>query len=368
MNDTILSDLPRWKNLRGDESTVHLAGETFSVLAAPAGTLTGNTLAAGVTASSLTSFGNSPSFVTPNLGTPSAGVLTNCTGTAAGLTAGNVTTNANLTGPVTSAGNATTIAYLPAGIIRGQRGGLVLSNDGVTPNTILDVALGCCRDSTDAYSLYLSSAWTKTTATWASGTGNGGLDTGTIAASTWYHVHVVSKAAGANPDVLFSLSATAPTLPSTYTLRRRIGSFLTDGSSHIVAFVQRGKKFFWASPVAEFTLTNPGVVALTKTLTGIPTGVRCEALLSVQAGASVSADNPGGVYLSDLSTTDVTPSASVFSFYQFSGTAAIFQLGAQCVVWTNTSAQFRLRCQISTAGTVIRVATDGWFDDLGDND
>lgn len=43
------------------------------------------------------------------LGTPSSGVATNLTGTAAGLTAGNVTTNANLTGPVTSVGNATTI-------------------------------------------------------------------------------------------------------------------------------------------------------------------------------------------------------------------------------------------------------------------
>ena len=44
------------------------------------------------------------------LGTPSSGVATNLTGTAAGLTAGNVTTNANLTGDVTSIGNATTIA------------------------------------------------------------------------------------------------------------------------------------------------------------------------------------------------------------------------------------------------------------------
>ncbi|MES2731731.1 MAG: hypothetical protein V4714_08285 [Bacteroidota bacterium] len=51
----------------------------------------------------------SPSFTTPNLGTPSAGVATNLTGTAAGLTAGNVTTNANLTGEVTSVGNAATV-------------------------------------------------------------------------------------------------------------------------------------------------------------------------------------------------------------------------------------------------------------------
>ncbi len=53
---------------------------------------------------------SSPTLVTPALGTPSALVGTNITGTAAGLTAGTVTTNANLTGDVTSVGNATTIA------------------------------------------------------------------------------------------------------------------------------------------------------------------------------------------------------------------------------------------------------------------
>jgi hypothetical protein len=54
-------------------------------------------------------FANSPTLVTPALGTPSALVGTNITGTAAGLTAGNVTTNANLTGAVTSVGNATSL-------------------------------------------------------------------------------------------------------------------------------------------------------------------------------------------------------------------------------------------------------------------
>jgi hypothetical protein len=52
-------------------------------------------------------------LVTPALGTPSALVGTNITGTASGLTAGNVTTNANLTGDVTSVGNATTLTNAP---------------------------------------------------------------------------------------------------------------------------------------------------------------------------------------------------------------------------------------------------------------
>ena len=54
-------------------------------------------------------FANSPTLVTPALGTPSALVGTNITGTASGLTVGNVTTNANLTGAITSTGNATSL-------------------------------------------------------------------------------------------------------------------------------------------------------------------------------------------------------------------------------------------------------------------
>lgn len=54
-------------------------------------------------------YSNSPTLVTPALGTPSALVGTNITGTAAGLTAGSVTTIPNLTGEVTSSGLSTTV-------------------------------------------------------------------------------------------------------------------------------------------------------------------------------------------------------------------------------------------------------------------
>jgi hypothetical protein len=77
-----------------------------------AGTLAVLNGGTGVTTSTGTTnvvLSNSPTLVTPALGTPSALVGTNITGTASGLTAGNVTTNANLTGAVTSVGNATSL-------------------------------------------------------------------------------------------------------------------------------------------------------------------------------------------------------------------------------------------------------------------
>ncbi len=79
----------------------------------------------------------SPTFTTPDLGTPSAGVLTNCTGTAAALTAGHVTTNANLTGDVTSAGNATTAAFA----FRKEVTADVTGNSGLTMANLTDLTV-----------------------------------------------------------------------------------------------------------------------------------------------------------------------------------------------------------------------------------
>lgn len=55
-------------------------------------------------------FSNSPTLVTPALGTPASGVMTNVTGTASGLTAGAVTSIGTLSGEVTSTNRATVIA------------------------------------------------------------------------------------------------------------------------------------------------------------------------------------------------------------------------------------------------------------------
>ena len=71
--------------------------------------LNGGTGVTTSTGTGSTVLSTSPTLVTPALGTPSALVGTNITGTASGLTAGTVTTNANLTGGVTSVGNAATV-------------------------------------------------------------------------------------------------------------------------------------------------------------------------------------------------------------------------------------------------------------------
>lgn len=104
--------------LTGNADTVttnaNLTGHVTSVgNAAVLGSFTSAQLATALTdetGSGAAVFANSPTLVTPALGTPSSGVATNLTGTATSLNIGGnaatVTTNANLTGHVTSVGNA----------------------------------------------------------------------------------------------------------------------------------------------------------------------------------------------------------------------------------------------------------------------
>jgi hypothetical protein len=103
--------------------------------AAVLGSFTSAELAAALTNETGTGsvvFDNNPLLVTPNIGTPSAGTLTNCTFPTLNQdttgSAGSVTTNANLTGHVTSVGNAAVLgSFTSAQLVT------ALSDDLVVP-------------------------------------------------------------------------------------------------------------------------------------------------------------------------------------------------------------------------------------------
>lgn len=236
--------------------------------------------------------------------------------------------------------------------------------------TTFTVAAGVATDSTNVIAMTLGSALTKSTSAWAVGTGNGGLDTGAIAATTWYHVYLIRRSDTGVVDVLFSTSASAPTMPTNYGQKRRIGSVLTNGSSQFVKWIQDGDLFVWDVPVLDVNgAANPGTSAVTRTLT-VPTGVRVRANMSVYVEATTSAAAPGGIFISDLSQTDTAASGTVWSIYSLvtysaSVTDAILGANVQCM--TNTSGQVRSRLQVSTANTILNISTNGWTDFRGRN-
>ena len=89
--------------------------------------------------------------------------------------------------------------------------------------------------------------------------GANGLDTGAVAASTWYYVYVIYNPTTTTTAGLFSLSSTAPTLPSGYTFFARVGAVRTDssGSKYLLNTLQYGNEVTYIVTAGSNSTTIP---------------------------------------------------------------------------------------------------------------
>ena len=246
------------------------------------------------------------------------------------------------------------------GPVRGWISGLTLSNDGTTPNTIIDIAAGCA--TSDDFSNFMSTAGINKSinSTWAVGTGNGGLDTGTVAASTWYHVFLIMRTDTGVVDALISTSASSPTMPANYGEKRRIGSIRTDASKHIIPFTQFGDEFLWKTVTLDANFTASSASQTLNTLT-VPTGVQVFALLNLgffYNGANLNL----AIYTPDMG--DQSAAAWINADDTGILTRSTFPEATLFVrVRTNTSAQ--VAWATNGTGTQISIETMGWIDIRG---
>lgn len=249
--------------------------------------------------------------------------------------------------------------------LRGYLAGLGLSRNGGTPNSKIDIAVGVCRDDTNAVDIVVGSTLTIDFGT----TGANALDTGAKANSTWYHIYVIQKADGTKAG-LGSTSLT-PTMPSGYTYKRRLGSCRTDGSGNFLPFSQQGDEFLWTASILDVSANNPGTSAVSRTLT-VPTGVRVWALFNIHFRNAGSGVSPL-LLISALDRNDEVPAynaapiASTGIAINASGGSTDIG-GGPYTCRTNTSAQVRSRVDGSDANVTIYLATLGWVDRRGRDD
>jgi hypothetical protein len=230
--------------------------------------------------------------------------------------------------------------------------GLTLSTAG--SSATFGVAAGFAADSTNVSLMQLASAYTKTTASWALGTAVGALDTGTIAVNTWYHVFLIQRPDTGVVDVLISLNATAPTLPASYTLFRRIGSMLINASSQWAQFSQNGDEFLYvANKLDIVSLAVPTTVTL-ETLASVPIGI------VVWAKFRWNATSTAAVTLNFFSPAESL--GSVTAGYDYVLTASGNSGGNETV---RTDVSGRILVGANTTGCVLTVTTYGWIDRRG---
>lgn len=179
-------------------------------------------------------------------------------------------------------------------------GSLYINGLHLTTNstTAINVVAGSARDATNQDDIVLAA----NTVLSISSNGVNGLDTGTVAANTFYYVFVIGSSLGANPEInnitqvstmasgsnilngtvisegtvsqptwsvnnnyqpvtLLSLSSSAPLLPEGYDMFRRVGAILTDGTPHVLSFWQEetgngtNRKMWYDAPISVLAAT-----------------------------------------------------------------------------------------------------------------
>lgn len=272
-----------------------------------------------------------------------------------GTVAGNIDFDGN------EARNVTVTGDVGGQLLRGHLYGLSLANNATDATNDIDIATGsAASDGTTPHLMVLSSALTKRLdATWAVGSGNGGLDTGAIA-NTTYHVWLIQRSDTGVVDCLFSTSVTSPTMPTNYDRKRRIGSIIRE-SAAIVVFSQLGDTFLRAAK--NDMNTSPGTTAIPVALS-VPAGLEVTALIRgdvIDGGAGSIAG--GLALLTSLREADRVPSTIPGDYdaqvYFTNSTPTAFKAS----LITNSSRQIRVRAGNATVG--VRIATYGWIDTRG---
>lgn len=254
---------------------------------------------------------------------------------------------------------ATTLKALAVSAPAGHLYGLTLSNNVADATNDIDIAAGsAASDAASPAMMTLAAALTKRLdGSWAVGTNQGGLDTGSIA-NTTYYVWLIRRSDTGVVDALFSTSATSPTMPASYDQKRRIGAFKRESGS-IWSFKQTGDLFELVAPSADVTTATTSAVLRTLR---VPVGLPFVAHISVSIGNTAGAMSSVNHWNPALGAT--VPSARSGLVQTFVNTPVVQAASAMMDVVTNSSAQIYNQAN-GTALTSYEIVTLAYWDTRG---
>lgn len=216
--------------------------------------------------------------------------------------------------------------------LQGYYSGLGVSTNATDSANDVDIAVGSAAADTPPYALMqLGNALTKRIdANWAAGSTQGGLDTGSVSASGMYYIWLIQRSDTLVTDALFSLSSTAPTLPSNYDRKRLIGSLNRSASvnsaptsiADITSDIKAWVNFDGTGVVAIRAGKN--ISSITDNGTGDYTINFATPLVDAKYSVSAAVGGIGGVSSALRLADDLTPrTASLFRVITFNANGQV---------------------------------------------
>ncbi|OPY03781.1 MAG: hypothetical protein A4E60_00078 [Syntrophorhabdus sp. PtaB.Bin047] len=230
--------------------------------------------------------------------------------------------------------------------LRDASRGLIVKNNTSNPNHQVDISADeiILQDASGNPMRVLNLSMTADITV----SGAGGLDTGSEAASTWYHLWITAKADGTK-SVIFSTSATAPTLPTGYTYKAYIGAWYNGTDGHLKAAYQRGTRVVLAELRTE--VTGGTATSYTSFAILVPSTARIW-----HGHVAVYANN--GIGCAFVATDGSGLGSAPLTGYDTSdGTA--FQVANHCVIQTAQTLYYRIQTS-GYATTGVNIYTGGW--------
>lgn len=184
--------------------------------------------------------------------------------------------------------------------------------------------------------------------------GKNGLDTGTVANSTWYSVWVIAKVHGQEIASLASLSATAPLMPEEFVLKRRVGWILRNGSAQNYRFINKpgSNWFFWNEDIsaAPFQVLNVTTSVTTfGDVAGSGAAPSTSSCLYIFSSLVDTGTGQRALHLRSKDLSNVDPAIWMF-------TNDAFQIARTGFVFTDSSQVFQYKTDSTTRDVEIRVA------------
>lgn len=190
------------------------------------------------------------------------------------------------------------------------------------------------------------------------GTGNGMLDTSTIANGT-YHLFGIYNPTTNVSKLLASASLASPTMPSGYTKKSRIGSIIRSGGA-ILTFDQFDKTFILTgTKIVDRARSAPPTTATNQTITS-PAGLATRAISLIECFPT-SANGETYLIIEPTTHTATTPTISNHTLSVQHAMGSPISLSTQIRTRTNTSSQILINANISTSHNLGILAV-GWED------
>lgn len=247
--------------------------------------------------------------------------------------------------------------------VLGTRRNLALSADGVAAAVSISFDELMLEDGSNRYKVVRSGALSINTTT----TGANGLDTGVLAASTWYAVWVISN--GTTTAGLISTSSASPTLPTGYTFKARVGWIRTDGTASKIplSFKQYGDRVIYA------VAAGSNVASAISMITG-GSGVFGSSLTAIAVAAFIPPTATriiGAIYQDSTGNKTVTVQASPNSVATVPGGPGVFLQQSVNTTYSNQQVQFDFLLESasiyyasSTGGGSTGMLVFGWVDNI----